>query len=415
MIKRLFKKIYYSFSFLLLLFFYLIQKLIFIRIGYYYKSKIGHLVANTQIYLYKKKLCSKFNSTNKSLIKIDLWTSADNTFFPVIENFYKKKIFIFPKILLLGAYNLANKFSFLNKFLIMEHDFGMDYYDLNYKNKSEIILNNKEIEYAQNQLKKISIFPKDKIACFINRNNFYNKNIIKDNSLIKINEIRNSDFNDYMPAARYLYKKGYKIIRMGSHDKNFKSKYVINYTSSSINNIVIDIFLLQKANLIISSSTGIDNVAMHFFKKPICFVNLVKYLDVQAFKFLPNSILLTKKFIKEKKFLSLKEIIKKDYFFQMDSKFYKDNSIKILNNTKKEILESVKEYYRINVKNQKQNKKKNYLQNKFYKIFKSELLNNSSYNKILGTFGNVKMSLKQKPRANFSTYFLKKNPWFLRG
>ena len=414
MIRELFKKLYYLISFLLLLFFYLIQKLIFIRIGYYYKSKIGHLVGNTQIYLYKKNTSKKFNPKIKSLIKIDFWTSADKTFFPILENFYKRKIIIVPKILLIGVYNLANKFSFFNKFLILEHDFGMDYYDLNVKNKPEIILTKNENDYAEEQLKKISIYPKDKIACFINRNNFYNKNIIKDNNLVKIHEIRNSDFNDYIPAARYLAKKGYKIIRMGSHDKKFQSKYVINYNSSHINNIIIDFFLLKKADLIISSGTGIDSIATHLFKKPICFVNLVRYLDIQTFKFIPKSVLLTKKFIKEKKYLSLKQIIKKDYFCQMDTKFYQDNGIKILNNSKKEILESVKEYYHRNVVCPKQNQKDLYLQKKFFKILRNELLKNSNYNQLLGTYTNVKMSLKEKPRAIFSSYFIKKNPWFLK-
>ena len=67
MSKFIFLKIYYFLSLILLLLLFLIQKIILIRIGYYYKNKIGHSVGNTQIYLFKKKLRKKFNLKKNSL------------------------------------------------------------------------------------------------------------------------------------------------------------------------------------------------------------------------------------------------------------------------------------------------------------------------------------------------------------
>lgn len=413
MSKFIFLKIYYFLSLILLLLLFLIQKIILIRIGYYYKNKIGHSVGNTQIYLFKKKLRKKFNLKKNSLFEIDLWIAKNKSIYPIIDNFYKEKIIMLPQILLLGAYNLCNKYYFFRKFLITEHDWGMDFYNLNYKNKLGSILNKNQDEYALTQLKKISIYAEDKIICFINRNNFFNKNIMKDNTLLKINEYRNSDFSDYLPAAKYLSNKGYKIVRMGSHDKNFKSKNVINYTSSKFNNLIIDIFLLKKADLIISSGTGIDLLAYYFFKKPICYVNLVPYLNIQTCKFSAKGVFLTKKLVKEKKLLSLKEIAH-NHFFKVGSKLYEHAGIKLLNNSKKEILECVKEFYKLNIENYKYKKKEIVLQKKFYKIINYELYKNKNYETLLGSYNNVHLSLKQKPSANFSMYFLKNNSWFLK-
>lgn len=408
-----FKSIYYFFSFLLLIFFFLIQKIILIRVGYFYKDKIGHLIGNSQIYLYKKKQKKKYKFRKNSLIEIDLWVGENKSFYPVIENFYKKKFILFPQILLLGVHNLAFKYSFFKKFLISEHDWGMDFYNLTYKNKIENIINKKECEYAEKQLEKISIYPKDKIVCFINRNNFFNKKIINNTRLVKINEFRNSNFEDYLPAAKYLAKKGYKIIRMGSHDKRFKSKYVVNYTSSKINNLLIDIFLLKKADFIVTSGTGIDLIASHFFKKSICCVNLVPYMNIQNFRFSPKGVFLTKKLIKNKRFLSLKEIVKDDFFCQGNQYNYDRSGIKILDNSKKEILECVKEFYKIKNNNYIHKKKELLLHQKFYKILNKELKKSESYKDLLLSNKNLKLSLKQKPLANFSSYFLKNNPWFL--
>jgi putative glycosyltransferase (TIGR04372 family) len=414
MFRFIFKKIYYFFSALFLFFLFSIQKLFFIRIGCIYNNKIGHLVGNTQIYLYKKELKKKFNLTNNSLFQIDLWFSSSEETYLIIENFYKKKLLKLPKFFLLGAYNLAFKNSYFRKFIINEHDWGLDFFNLNFKKKSENLLSKNQIIFAENELKKIGVYPKDKLVCFINRNNFYNKNIIKNKSLIKINEYRNSNFDDYLLAAKYLADKGYKIIRLGSHNKNFNNKYVINYSSSKISNLLIDIFLLKKAKLIVSSGTGIDILASQYFKKQICYVNLIPYLGIQSFKFEPKGVFLTKKLDIKGKLLSLKEIYRDNHFNKTGSDLYYKSGIKILNNSKKEILECVKEFYQLNIKNYKYKKKEILLQKKFYKILNNEIYKNSNYEHRLGSHKNLKLSLRQKPLANFSSHFLKNNSWFLK-
>ena len=414
MFKFILKKVYYFFSALFLFFLFSIQKLIFIRIGCIYNNKIGHLAGNTQIYLYKKKLKKRFNLTNNSLFQIDLWFSSGEETFPIIENFYKKKLLKLPKIFLVGAYHLALRNSYFEKFIINEHDWGLDLFNLNFKKKSENLLSKNQIIFAENELKKIGVYPKDKLVCFINRNNFYNQNIIKDKSLIKINDYRNSNFDDYLLAAKYLADKGYKIIRLGSHNKNFKNKYVINYSSSRICSFLIDIFLLKKAKLIVSSGTGIDIVASQYFKKQICYVNLIPYLGIQSFKFNPKGVFLTKKLTIKGKLLSLKEIYRDNHFSKVRSDLYYKAGIKILNNSKKEILECVKEFYQLNIENYKYNKKEQLLQKRFYKIINNNLYKSASYKDRLGLRTNLKLSLGQKPSANFSLHFLKKNPEFLK-
>jgi len=407
------KKLYFFFSFFFLIFFFLIQKIILIRIGIYYANKIGHLIGNSQIYLYKKKL-KKFENSSGSLFKLDLWITKNHGNFQILNKYYRGKLIFFPFFFLYGVYKIASNNRIFKKFLITEHDWGMDFYNLIYKKKSENILNGVSIKNLQNELKKISIYPNDKIACFITRNDFYNKNILKETELLKINKYRNSNFNDYLPAADYLRKKGYKIIRMGSHDKKFKSKFIINYPISKINNYLVDIYLLKKSKLIISSGTGIDLVASQLFKKKICFVNLMPYLNIQNFKFIPNGVFLTKKLIKNRKILSLKDIVKSNYFSLIGSQRYQKLGIKILDNSKKEILEAVKEFYKINFENYRYNKKELFLHKKFYKILNNLLLRNIDYLERLGSSKNVQLSLKEKARANFSIYFLKNYRDFLK-
>ena len=408
------KKIYYCLSAVILFFFFLCQKFILIRIGYFYRDKIGHLVGNTQIYLYKKKNKKNFYYNKKSLFEIDLWIGQRKIIYPLIENFYKKKVIILPQILLLGVYNLASKYPFLKKFLIEEHDWGYDFFNLNYRNKIENILTKKQNIFAEDKLKKIFVYPNNKIAVIINRNNFFNKNIMKNENIIKNNSYRNSNFNDYLLAAKYLAKKGYKVLRMGSHDKNFKNKYVINYSSSKIRDLIIDLYLLKKAKIIISSGTGIDNVASMFFKKKICYVNCIPFLTIQSIKFTPGGVFMTRKLSKNNKLLSLKDIIQKNYFTKICTMSYKKSGIKIINNSRKEILHCVKEFYKLNFKKYKYSKKELILQKKFYKILNENISNEKNYRLLFGNYDNFKIAKKQKPLANFSSHFLSNNQWFLK-
>ena len=90
------------------------------------------------------------------------------------------------------------------------------------------------------------------------------------------------------------------------------------------------------------------------------------------------------------------------------------SGIKILDNSKKEILESVKKFYKLNIKNYKYNKKEKILHNKFYDILNNQLSRNKDYLKRLGSLKNVQLSLKESASAKFSMHFLKKYKDFLK-
>ena len=77
-------------------------------------------------------------------------------------------------------------------------------------------------------------------------------------------------------------------------------------------------------------------------------------------------------------------------------------------------MECVKEFYQLNIENYKYNKKEQLLQKRFYKILNNNLYKSASYKARLGSHKNLKLSLRQKPSANFSLHFLKKNPEFLK-
>ena len=93
---------------------------------------------------------------------------------------------------------------------------------------------------------------------------------------------------------------------------------------------------------------------------------------------------------------------------------YKKSGIKIINNSRKEILHCVKEFYKLNFKKYKYSKKELILQKKFYKILNENISNEKNYRLLFGNYDNFKIAKKQKPLANFSSHFLSNNQWFLK-
>ena len=87
---------------------------------------------------------------------------------------------------------------------------------------------------------------------------------------------RDSRIETYEPMVRRLADAGYVVLRMGavvSEPLVTSSPGVIDYANSGLRSDFADVFLFANCAMCISSSTGIDSVAM-LFRRPLILVNL---------------------------------------------------------------------------------------------------------------------------------------------
>lgn len=160
---------------------------------------------------------------------------------------------------------------------------------------------------------------------------------------------RNTDIEDYLPAAEDLAEQGYFLIRMGkSNYTALKTKcaQIFDYVFCPQRSEFLDLYLFSRCQFAFGCATGVSFAAT-LFRKPVAYANFapffIKYRNPDYYDlFLPKKYFLTK----HNRLATLDEIIK----FNLDNSggLHLDNvvtkmGIKYLKNTPEEIRELVRQ------------------------------------------------------------------------
>lgn len=258
-----------------------------------------------------------------------------------------------------------------------------------YFSKYNISMLPKENKVSELYLKKYGWKKGEKFICLNVRDSaFFNE------SKESHHACRNSNIDDYEKAVCYLLDLGYWVIRMGVKVKNpFKIKHdkLIDYGASPGRNDLLDIWLCKNCYFFISTSTGVDSVAL-MFKKPIVIVNLVQIIYMYSWA---NSITTPKKlFWRNGKSLTLKECLDN----QNTNKF-QEKGIMAVDLTADEIKSTVKEMVD-RLRNISMTKEQLKNKNNFWNVMEGH----DSYRKCHGV---------RDPNASCGMSFLDNNPNFL--
>jgi putative glycosyltransferase (TIGR04372 family) len=380
----------------------LISPLICIRIGKLISSRIGHLVANTELYLCEKD--AKIN-TPKHQRYIDIFYLG----YKPICNFYlvqmwRRKIHIFSRILL-EPLHIANKiipFSFINEVPDNQQE-DRDILNLLEIHSPHLIFTQEEEEEGKTILKSMGIKYGDKFVCLIVRDSAYLEQTNKNLSW-QYHNYRDCDINNYKITAEFLTKQGYFVIRMGANTNQLfetDNPQIIDYATNGMRSEFMDIYLGAKCTFCISSSLGWDSIP-EIFNRPIVYTNIlpIGYLRTSSKK----SINLSKHFVRiiDNKELNLSEIFSDELGFLLRSEDYFKRGIKLVENSSEEILDVVKEMIELINNNFILNEELERLQKYFWKKFPVSSLEKNNHRPLHG-----------KINAIYSSTFLKKNPNWL--
>tara|TARA_X000000950_G_scaffold287858_1_gene401993 strand:+ start:15669 stop:16874 length:1206 start_codon:yes stop_codon:yes gene_type:complete len=381
-------------SALILIFILILRPLLKIKVTPIMTHRFGHLCLNPAIYIFQKKERS-----------LDL-------FFPhrlgicnkIIYKFWKKKIQIFPHLILKPLYDLIKILKLEKNFSCS--DFPYNDRDINYliqKNKKLSILSQLEKNECIKVLQKKNLFDRKIICLFVRDDNYLRKYGKK--SWYYLSH-KNVDLNLFKPSINFLIKKGYTVFRMGAErGKKIKinSKFYFDYANSDIRSELMDIFLSDACYFCIQTGTG-GAAAAQILKKPILEINTPAH---QMMTYLKNSVLLTKHLysIKKRKYLSLKELMNYDPYSVIKRTSLDKLGIKVVENSSTEILETVKEIEKRTSNLWKISNVEKKLKIRFSSMFNLNMKN-------LKENANIRFHGK-KIKANMSLYFMKKNKYWL--
>ena len=252
----------------------LISKFINFRFGIIRSSRIGHFIANTELYLIEKKLNKKKNPLIIDLLAFD---GPDSNKY--ISSHYKKILKIYPKILIKPFSDFINFFkknNYIKKFYIKPLGGGGDR-DLNgylYKFDNSLKFNHKELSFIENDLNKLGLDFNSKFVCLTIRDDAYLKEIYPKGNWDQ--SYRNWKISRFLRASESLTKRGYKVLRMGKIVKdNFVSKnpMILDYANSPYRSDVLDVYLHTRCFFTATSGTGIDT-ASYVSRRPMAWISV---------------------------------------------------------------------------------------------------------------------------------------------
>lgn len=154
---------------------------------------------------------------------------------------------------------------------------------------------------------------------------------------------RNSDIENYIESIKYITSQGGWVIRVGdaSMQRLPSMEQVIDYANYPEKNALLDIYLVEKCDFFIGTSSGMIHVA-ELFNKPMLFTNAVSYLND-----LPQKIgdLIIFKHVKSKlmnRNLSLREWL--DSCNKIEPATWSSGDWEYIQNTSAEILVATKQF-----------------------------------------------------------------------
>jgi putative glycosyltransferase (TIGR04372 family) len=173
--------------------------------------------------------------------------------------------------------------------------------------------------------------------CFINRDSAYLDTHLSGD--FRFHHYRDSSISNYIPAAEELVRRGYFTIRMGAVVKeaiDTTNPHIIDYATKHRSDFM-DIYLFAKCHFMIASNSGPCNVGW-IFRRPIAFVNIAPFLEMKLGNYLTD-IFIPKKYwlIKDKRFMTFKEIIISGAGGFSESKCFLNNGIELIENSAEEI------------------------------------------------------------------------------
>jgi len=156
---------------------------------------------------------------------------------------------------------------------------------------------------------------------------------------------RNSTFESLIPSIQDLLGKGYNVIKVGAANgvQEISDECFFDFSAQppSEKRILIDMFLFSQCVFFVGDTSGNYSLAQAF-KKPVCFLNFAPFGHFHSWD--KNSISIFKNIKNNKtgKLEKFSHILKYQYGYEIHND-KSNKSRKYICNTKKEILETVKE------------------------------------------------------------------------
>ncbi len=316
----------------------LIRPFILIRWSRLDNARIGHYLADIEIYLLEKKF--KKDVPNERYIDF-FYKPELNICNKQLDKMWSSKLLIMP-----WCFGFFFEYLRQKKILFNNENYfdttSKDQHNLLFRNSPILSLSPEEKKLGFEFLKKSGLPENSKFVCLQVRDGAYLSNKKYD-----YHDYRNCDVENFKSACNFLAEQNIYVFRMGAKvDKkiSFANSKIIDYATNNTRTDFLDIFLGSECLFWISTGSGIDNLSK-IFKKPILYVNQVPIGHISTFQ--KTSLVFFKHFFDKnsKNQLNLDMLKEKELCFATTIEDFDKKEVIVKENSSEEIESATKEMF----------------------------------------------------------------------
>lgn len=322
-----------------------VYKLNFLEID---TSRIGHFAGSIESHI---KIINEAVNSKKKLLLFKKKPIANSFLLKAFEEHLKKN---YSNIKFIPGNSfwiaVANIFKLIFKIeIIIYRDWDKDYNEF-YNKKLFNLSTNYQIE-GQKLLKDLGVPKNSKIICVHNRDSLYLKKHYKNIMDASHHDYRDFSLKNMIPALDFFTKSGFYVVRFGSDNFEKLCDYtnnsmIIDYVNHPLRSDFGDIYLNSVCEFYFGSDSGAWNIS-RLFRKPGFLINSCPLYSMFCMRWDFPGLIKKIYDIKNKKILSISEIVKLNLINLDDSKKIDKKGFKYLENTPEEILNLAKEAIQI--------------------------------------------------------------------
>lgn len=360
---------------ILILSLYIIKPLKHIKICPIRDERIGHLAADTDVFLRRLQL-GIINNEGVTFVGLASTKPVNKQLLKMLQ----RKLFILqlptPKryihiirSMFWGIFNERTLFGKSAFYQPIYHKTN-EYYEFT-NAKPNINFTENEEKKGKELLNEMGVSDNSWFICFHARDNAYLSCKVDGGHDWSYHDYRDSNIKDSIKAAEYIASQGGFAIRMGhivaEKLPDLQNPRIVDYASNFRTDFG-DIYLPAKCKFFIGVGCGIDQVAQ-IFNVPIIWVNRLP-VGIPPWRkgdlFIPKKLWL----IEKKRFLTFHEILNSDIGLFTYSEQYEKAGLKIIENTAQEILDLAMEMNERLDGTFEYTKEDEELQNKYHSLIK---------------------------------------------
>ena len=305
-----------------------LRPVVLIRLGRLRCERLGHLAANTELYL-----CGRDVDTNGVRV-VDLFAPTPQVCNRQLQKMWKRTLHVSP---LVGpAYRLNRWFpGYTHHVVPMPTD--RDTRGLFELTSPHLSFTSKEERQGQEALLQLGIAKGAPFVCVHSRDSAYMDSAIPDQDW-DYHNFRDSNVQNFIAAAEELVRRGYFAVRTGAavnEPLDIEKEGIIDY-ATYYRTEFLDMYLGANCRFYLGDSCGFHAVPM-VFRRPLAIVNMlpIEYAPTWGSDclFIPKKLWLHA----ERRFLTIPEIIESHIGRFLKGQEYEQLGIEPIENTSEEI------------------------------------------------------------------------------